>query len=297
MAKSDKRMSKIDLLKPKHRVHLDRQTSRTFQLQPNGAYAHPTLIACGYQKCRETYYIRRTNFRPFGLEFVLRGKGHLVTQHKTYSLTQGMVFCYGGNEPHTYYADPSDPMEKIHIVFVGIGSPEILTSALGQITIATNLSTPDEVSDIFENILKEAEALRKNYQEICNHYLHLLLLKVGALKISSMRGAQASAGTFQASKTYMDTHFLDIGTAQDVAKQHNISLSYLCRIFKRYAGRSPHAYLLQLKMNRAAHLLVTTARSIKEIAYELQFKDPYNFSRGFKKHFGLSPQHYRKLNF
>lgn len=297
MAKSDKKMSKIDLQKTEHRIHIDRQMSRSFQLQPNAVYPQPTLIACGYQKCRKTYHVRRTNFRPFGLEFVLRGKGHLSAQHKSYALTQGMVFSYGGNEPHIYHADPDDPMEKIHIIFVGKSSQDVLLNALGQITTAVRLSNPDEVSEIFENILKESEALRKNYQEICNHYLQLLLLKIEALKISNPRGAQASAGTFQACKAYMDTHFIGIGTAQDIAKQNNISLSYLCRIFKRYAGRSPHAYLLQLKMNRAAHLLVTTAQSVKEIAYELKFKDPYNFSRAFKKQFGRSPQHYRKLNF
>jgi transcriptional regulator GlxA family with amidase domain len=48
-------------------------------------------------------------------------------------------------------------------------------------------------------------------------------------------------------------------------------------------------YLLQLRLQRAWHLLKTTDLNVSEIAYDVGFKDASYFSRVFKKHFGGSP--------
>ena len=47
-------------------------------------------------------------------------------------------------------------------------------------------------------------------------------------------------------------------------------------------------------MNYAMHLLSSTNKSIKEISFELNYKDQYHFSNVFKKCYGIAPLFYRK---
>ena len=68
---------------------------------------------------------------------------------------------------------------------------------------------------------------------------------------------------------------------------------YLCQVFKKYASTNIHHYIHQLRVQRAKYLLHNTAKSVKEIAEEVGYQDPFYFSRMFKKIAGAAPQHYR----
>ena len=63
--------------------------------------------------------------------------------------------------------------------------------------------------------------------------------------------------------------------------------------FKRELGISIYQYILNCRCNRLADLLVTTSRSVTELAIEVGFKDGGNVSRVFKKNKGLSPSDWR----
>ena len=81
---------------------------------------------------------------------------------------------------------------------------------------------------------------------------------------------------------------------EDVASAVNMSYSWFRKVFKEYTGLSPAHYMQELKVQQAKDLLATTRRSIKEIAYCLNFDDIPYFSKVFKKYTGLSPLAYRE---
>ncbi len=80
----------------------------------------------------------------------------------------------------------------------------------------------------------------------------------------------------------------------DVSAELGIDYYKFRHVFKEYTGLSPYQYFLQLKINKAKLLLEDDGRSIKEIAFELNFENPYYFSRMFKKKTDLSPQAWRE---
>ena len=80
----------------------------------------------------------------------------------------------------------------------------------------------------------------------------------------------------------------------DVSADLGIDYYKFRHVFKEYTGLSPYQYFLRLKINKAKLLLEDDGRSIKEIAFELNFENPYYFSRMFKKKTNLSPQAWRK---
>ncbi|GGJ98353.1 hypothetical protein GCM10007063_20830 [Lentibacillus kapialis] len=76
----------------------------------------------------------------------------------------------------------------------------------------------------------------------------------------------------------------------------DISSSSLRRLFKLHTGKSPGAFLIELKMTYAARSLLESDESISYIGYSLGFEDMNYFSRVFKKHFGVTPSSYRKIS-
>lgn len=73
-----------------------------------------------------------------------------------------------------------------------------------------------------------------------------------------------------------------------------INPCYLVRIFRRQIGLPPIKYLAQLRAEQSATLLVSTSRCVGEIGARVGCPDPKNFSRIFKRHFGVSATVYRR---
>ncbi len=77
------------------------------------------------------------------------------------------------------------------------------------------------------------------------------------------------------------------------AKLCNLSTYHFIRAFHRYAGQTPHRYLIRLRMSRACELLETEMQ-ISEIARAVGYSDPVHFSKQFKQIVGQTPRDYRK---
>jgi AraC family transcriptional regulator of arabinose operon len=54
------------------------------------------------------------------------------------------------------------------------------------------------------------------------------------------------------------------------------------------------ALITRLRMNHAAGMLVREGMSVKQVAIELGYEDPFTFSRRFKKAMGLSPRQFNE---
>ena len=79
----------------------------------------------------------------------------------------------------------------------------------------------------------------------------------------------------------------------DIADRQGISHGHLCRLFHQQLGCSPSAYLLELRMRRAAGMLRRTSMAVKEVSHQVGFRDPLYFSRAFKAYAGKSPRAFR----
>src|SRR5258708_6052849 len=80
----------------------------------------------------------------------------------------------------------------------------------------------------------------------------------------------------------------------EMAEHSGLSISHFSFLFKQQTGYSPIDYFIHLKMQRACSLLSLTQKTIREIANEVGYDDPYYFSRVFKRVIRLSPRHYRE---
>jgi AraC family transcriptional regulator len=72
------------------------------------------------------------------------------------------------------------------------------------------------------------------------------------------------------------------------------SPAHFCRKFKLAVGEPPHAYLVRRRLERACHLMVTSASSLSEIALSAGFSDQAHLCRLFRQAFGQSPAIWRR---
>jgi len=130
-------------------------------------------------------------------------------------------------------------------------------------------------------------------QEICCSYLRILLLEQAASPSNPTAYISISMSTYQKCKRYIDSNFSAIQSPGEVANKCNIDVRYMASLFKKYGHISPIHYIMRLKLNKAANLLLTTDFKIKDIANHVGFYDPYHFSKNFKRFHGRSPNTYR----
>ena len=96
--------------------------------------------------------------------------------------------------------------------------------------------------------------------------------------------------------SYLHDNISEPLSLQDMVQHSGLSKSHFIRLFKEQTGHSPMDYFIQLKMQHACMLLAFRGDSISRIGMELGYRDPYYFSRAFRKVIGMSPTQYRRAN-
>ncbi len=96
-----------------------------------------------------------------------------------------------------------------------------------------------------------------------------------------------------AAKEYIDKHYNEEISLEDVSKAVNLSPQYFSRFFKQETGENFIDYLTQVRINKAIELLKDKNHSIKEVCFMIGYNDPNYFSRIFKKVTGYSPSEQR----
>jgi AraC-like DNA-binding protein len=264
---------------------------------------------------------RRDPQEQFGLhthEFsevvlVTGGHGLHVTDGGSWQLAAGDVFVIGGPRAHEYR--DLDQLRLINILF----QPQKLhlqTSDLGALPgfhALFNLEpvwrrrhnfdsrlhlTPKELSIVLGLVDQLESELSSRTPGFAFMATAIFMQIVGYLsrcygrtKNPNSRALLRIAETI----THLETHLDEERTLDDLAKMASMSKRSFVRAFKEATGSSPIAYLLQLRVSRAAALLRRDdSASITEIAFQSGFTDSNYFTRQFRKIMGLSPRDYRQ---
>jgi AraC-like DNA-binding protein len=94
-------------------------------------------------------------------------------------------------------------------------------------------------------------------------------------------------------KRFIEFHATEQLKLADIASEVGLSPFTVVRQFRSATGKTPHAYLLELRLARAKELLRRTDAPIQAVALESGFPDPAHFSNFFRANTGSSPSSYR----
>lgn len=118
-----------------------------------------------------------------------------------------------------------------------------------------------------------------------------LLLENGHLRPSTRR-AEDEPGAVARAREYLTAHLAGPVSLEDLAAASGLSAFHLLRVFKKATGLTPHAWLTQLRVERARHLLLAGATPA-ETALATGFYDQSHFTNTFRRFMGVTPRRYR----
>ena len=94
---------------------------------------------------------------------------------------------------------------------------------------------------------------------------------------------------------YIQKHFSEMITLEDLAASANISRSEAGRCFQKYYADTPMSYLIRYRLQQAQKFLLTSTLSVKEISCQCGFSDSSYFVKIFRKHMKRTPAEYRRV--
>lgn len=92
-------------------------------------------------------------------------------------------------------------------------------------------------------------------------------------------------------KTYLEENYMENVSLAELSAFSYLSQFHLIRVFKKHTGFSPHAYLEQIRINRAKEM-IKLGSSLIATAYDLGFVDQSHLNKTFKKYAGTTPGQY-----
>jgi AraC family transcriptional regulator len=95
-------------------------------------------------------------------------------------------------------------------------------------------------------------------------------------------------------RAYIDSNLHRTIHIRDLSAVARRSKAHFSRKFKLAVGESPHAYVVRRRLERACHLMMTSAEPLSEIALSVGFSDQAHLCRLFRQAFGQSPAHWRR---
>jgi AraC-like DNA-binding protein/quercetin dioxygenase-like cupin family protein len=268
------------------RFYLNTQSQKNQQLK---------VVCGGREHCQPGYRIDRPNFPFYSLEFVASGKGTVVLGDKKHTLYAGKVFSYGPGIAHIMTNETELPLVKYFVDFTGTDASKMLRKYGPAAGNATQVSSPEVIIRIFEDLIKNGQNDSSYTPLLCTAILQQLIFKIAETSIIENTRKAAAFYTYQKAREIIQKNCLMLRSLDKIAEECHIDNAYLCRLFKRFDNQSPYQYLTHMKMNLAAQRLQSPNSSIKEVAMEFGFSDPFHFSRVFKRIFGIPPSTFKSL--
>lgn len=93
---------------------------------------------------------------------------------------------------------------------------------------------------------------------------------------------------------YMEKHYPDRLSLETVAGISGFSPAHFSKVFQSQLGKSYSEYLSDIRLKHVQELLLTTKKTITEIALETGYTYPGNLTEQFKRKIGMTPMAYRK---
>lgn len=226
--------------------------------------------------------------------YIKSGSGRMQIEDKTFSVSSNTLILIGSRVQHTELSDPANPLDYYVLGAEGLKINTDHSSGYSVINLSTSSTA---IHQCFENIYHEMHEKKSGYAEICQHYLAILIQLICRKdRISyELVDMQTSSRECYKTKSYIEANFRDKITLDCLAENCNLTKFYLSHKFSELYGKSPMAFLAEVRIAAAKDLLKTTNHSVEEIASSTGFSSGSYFSQTFQKHCGMSPQQYRKV--
>ena len=150
---------------------------------------------------------------------------------------------------------------------------------------------------LFQKLIQTIQAAPAGYHQIISGITLQILGLVQAIASHEKLSFDPTERLINKAKFLLQESLESLVNMELLAKQLPMGYSKFRKAFKAITGQSPNQYHLNLKLNKAKDLLLSTMLSVNEIAYQTGFESAFYFSRVFKNKNGISPKMFRMKNY
>ena len=247
-----------------------------------------------YQEKEQGFLFSGESHPILELTYVDQGSMHSVADGQDILLKQGDLVIYGSNQWHMQYADIGVAPRFVTITFdISAGD---LTPLLNR-----KFTAPQHTVTLLQQMLQEQEKMDPFSSNIILARLELLLLLLlredkepRAGKLQTSNAVHSENEIIRQAQQYISSHIREKLSVPLVARQVDVSPSYLTALFHKNLQISPGEYIRRTKLQESKQMIRENNLNFTEIAAELQYSTVHHFSRQFKEKFGITPTEYAK---
>ncbi len=228
------------------------------------------------------------------LTYVDQGAMHSVVNGQDLLLKQGDLVIYGPDQWHMQYADIGVAPRYVTISF------EISGVDLAPL-LNRRFAAPQNVVKMLQSMLREQERMDEFSKELLLAQLKMLILLLlrdtvapRGGKLQASNAIHAENEIIRQAQQYISSHIREKLSVPLVARQVDVSPSYLTALFHKNLQISPGEYIRRIKLQESKQMIRENNLNFTEIAEELQYSTVHHFSRQFKEKFGITPTEYAK---
>ena len=179
-------------------------------------------------------------------------------------------------------------------VVLGVEGLEALTGAGGWSLIHMT-GEQEMVSACLRMMTREIREEQAGCAQICRNLLEVILLRLARREDFALSDAPPSSNRECGQvRRYIDNHFKENLTLDQLAGLVHVSKDHLSHAFQRSYGTSPISYLISRRIQESRFLLTETDHTLSQIARILGFSSLSYFSQSFRRLEGVSPMEYRR---
>lgn len=227
------------------------------------------------------------------LFYIVGGRGQFLIEDKIYDVSTNNLVIINPGILHTEMSLNAQPLEYIVLGIEGVALGE---QEDGPFCILDHYESM-EISGCLRNILREMEMKNTGYEDICQAYMEILiirLMRITAIAVPQEPLAAATNRQCAAARRFIDLHFKEPLTLDQLAQEAHMNKFYLAHTFKEEYGTSPINYMIRRRIEESKYLLTETDLSLSQIAQMLGFSSLSYFSQVFRRTQSTSPMEYRQ---
>lgn len=242
----------------------------------------------------------------YAMGYIISGDRFTITPKQSYYTHKGEL---GTMPPYLYHKTmpmSPKPYEGILVKY----SPKFLEPFIASVGWSVfdeiyarrvNKFRPDDSAKILAHLFEMLELYEGDFPQknaLLQYMLFELLLMILRLRLDedgSVSHKVTLSPPILDAIFYMEKNYNQNPSLEETAAVAGYSPAYFSKLFHAQLGKSYSDYFATIKLKHVQHLLLSTDRTITEIALDTGYRHVSNLSEHFKKLTGMSPLQYRKL--
>jgi len=256
-----------------------------------------TSLTSIYEKSKQKLHIpHRQDF--YGLFYFTNSHGKHFVDFNEYKINKGDVFLISNEQIH-YFKNIEKTKGKI-ILFTStfLDNDYLIDQVFETVIYSPFLSLNTEQQKYFDTIITQIETVftsnKKMKSKILKNYLEIVLYEIYQFNQESSLTKNTNYLRFISFKKDLKKYFHKHRKVIFYAKKQNVSSKTLNLAIREIVDKSAKQFINEYIILLAKRLLINTSFTSSEIAYELGFDEPTNFTKFFKKLENKSPSMFRK---